>query len=116
MTALACVAPANPTPMLARLEDICAAYQNGSVITVDNSISVFAALCGAGPRYAERILPLLLRHLANCRAKEIPQHLARMAPCFTAENAFRFRAAAQGRYGELSAPQRARVDKILRLL
>ncbi len=114
MTALACIAPIDPAPVLARLDDVRAAYRRGSVITVDNSISVFAALCAADRRAGEQILPLLLQHLAGCRAKEVPQHLERMAPCFTAENAARFRAVVQGRYGELSAPQRARVDKVMK--
>ena len=63
---------------------------------------------------AMEILPLLLNHLANCRAKEIPQHLERMTVCVTAENAARFRTAVAARCGELSKPQQARVTRTLK--
>ena len=52
-------------------------YKKGSVITVDNSISVFAHLCKASHDYQTRILPILLDHLAKCRAKDIQQHAER---------------------------------------
>ena len=114
MTALAQIAPLRPEEIFARLDDVRAAYETGSVITVDHSISVFARLCKADRDREPEILPLLLNHLANCRAKEIPQHLERMTVCVTAENAARFRTAVAARCGELSKPQQARVTRTLK--
>ena len=116
MTALGQVAGLNPDLLYAHLDEVRSAYETGSVITVDHSIEVFARLCAAKEVYEERVLPVLLSHLASCRAKEIPQHLERMAVCFRPGNAEAFRAAVNARYGELSKPQKARVDRVLKKL
>jgi len=67
MMALACITPNKPEVVFNRLSEIIAAYKNGSVITVDNSISVFAQLCKANENYQTAVFPILLDHLANCR-------------------------------------------------
>ncbi len=116
MTALGMVTDLNPDPVMAHLDEVVATYKEGSVITVDHSISVFAKLICAKKACEQRVLPILIAHLAGCRAKEIPQHLERMAVCFHPGNAGLFRTAIAARYGELSKPQRARVDRILKAL
>ncbi|MCL1913904.1 MAG: hypothetical protein FWG10_08530 [Eubacteriaceae bacterium] len=96
------------------IETILAAYGKGSVITIDNSISVLAGLCKAG--YEERILPLLIGHLENCRPKEVPQHAERMSVCFDANNAKQFIETLEKRMPGLGASQQARVKKLLKNL
>jgi len=113
MTALAYIAPLEPKALFGRLPEIVSAYERGSVITVDNSISVFAHLCKAGGEYEARIFPLLLGHLAKCRAKEIPQHAERIAVCIHTDNRETFTAALEARIDELSDPQRKRVLKVI---
>ncbi len=113
MTALGQVAALSPVTILARFDEVCSAYENGSVITVDHSISVFAALYQSGKEYREKVLPILLNHLANCRTKEIPQHIERMSVCFTPDNMEQFKAVLQGRYDELSKAQQARVNRVM---
>ena len=114
MTALSQITELVPEAVFAHFNDVYAAYEKGSVITVDNSISVFSLLCKTGASREQKILPILVRHLQNCRAKEIPQHLERMAVCFTVKNANQFCSVVQARYGELSKPQQARVNKTLK--
>ena len=114
MTALSYIAPLQPNALYARLPEIIAAYQKGSVITVDNSISVFAHLCNASETYGARIFPLLLEHLATCRAKDIPQHAERMAVCIDARNKEAFTHALHARLGELSETQKSRVLKLMK--
>ncbi len=111
MTALGRIAELNPAPVYLHFEDIYAAYKKGSVITVDNSISVFAALCKADKEYEKRILPLLIAHLTKCRAKEIPQHLTRMSVCFNKNNIVQIESTIQDRFEELSGSQQTRVRK-----
>ncbi len=113
MTALGHIAELDPEPIYSYFEDIYTAYENGSVITVDNSISVFAALCKADKEYEKRILPLLIQHLAKCRAKEIPQHLERMSICFNKNNIKQIISTIQDRFEELSGSQQTRVKKIM---
>ena len=114
MTALAHIAGHCPKKVFERWKDVYAAFETGSVITVDNSISVFAILCTANPEYERTVLPVLLNHFANCRAKEIPQHLERTSICVTPCNAEQFQSVVQKRYNEMTKSQQARVNKILK--
>jgi hypothetical protein len=114
MTALAAIAPVKPDTVYNRLPEIIAAYKTGSVITIDNSISVFAGLCKASHDYREKVFPILLDHLANCRAKEIPQHADRIAVCIDSDNKEAFIKALEARSDELSESQYGRIKKLLR--
>jgi len=116
MTALALIAPVNPKAVFNRLTEVVAAYKTGSVITVDNSISVFAWLCAANENYQKAIFPILLDHLANCRAKEIPQHAERMAVCIDSDNKDSFLKALDARDSELTDAQKSRLIKLKRTL
>ena len=120
MTALAYIAPVNPDAIFGRLPEIISAYQKGSVITVDNSISVFANLCkasgDANGAYRERVFPVLLEHLKYCRAKEIPQHAERIAVCIDPGNREEFFSALEARIDELTAAQKSRVQKLIKKL
>ena len=112
MTALAHITHIKAEVIFRRLPEITVAYKKGSVITVDNSISVFAQLCKANSTYQTTVFPILLAHLANCRAKEIPQHAERMAVCIDSENKEAFIKALETRAGELSDSQRRRITKL----
>ncbi len=116
MMALAHVAPIMPDAVFRRLSEVTAAYQKGSVITIDNAISVFAHLCKAKGDYQTAVFPILLDHLATCRAKEIPQHAERIAVCIDANNKEAFIAALDARMSELSDAQKGRITKLKRRL
>jgi hypothetical protein len=89
------------------------AYKNGSVITVDNSIGVFAGVAASGKEYEEIIFPVIIGNLKNCRPKEVGQHSERAFACVNAENATVFRSVLLERRDSLSEPQKKRVDKLL---
>ncbi|MCL2149427.1 MAG: hypothetical protein FWH51_00635 [Dehalococcoidia bacterium] len=112
MAALAHIALIKPEVIFRRLSEVVAAYQKGSVITVDNAISVFAGLCKANRAYQAVVFPILLSHLASCRVKEIPQHAERMAIGIDAGNREAFIEALEARMGELSGAQKGRILKL----
>ena len=116
MRALSFVAPIKADAIFKRLPEIIAAYESGSVITVDNGVSVFAQLCKASKDYEERIFPLLLNHLANCQAKQIPQHAERIAVCVNSSNKEAFIKAVETSIDELSESQKSRVLKLIKRL
>jgi hypothetical protein len=111
MRALAYIAPIKPDIIFSHLSEIVAVYKKGSVITVDSSISVFAYLCRANNAYQVQVFPILLEHLASCRAKEIPQHAERMAICINSDNKEVFIKALDARASELSVSQNSRLKK-----
>jgi hypothetical protein len=113
MTALSKIAHLKPQEIFDNLDKVIKAYKNGSVITVDNSIGVFAGVAASGKEYEEIIFPVIIGHLKNCRPKEVGQHSERAFACVNAENATVFRSVLLERRDSLSEPQKKRVDKLL---
>ena len=116
MTALAKIAVQSAQLIYERIDIVLSAYEKGSTITVDNSISVFAGLCRANDDYAKTILPVLLKHLQKCRPKEVAQHAGRASLCFCGQNADDFIEVLEKRKPHLAAAQQARVNKLLKTL
>ena len=114
MTALSKIAFLKPREIFAHIDIIIKAYENGSVITVDNSITVFAELVKAGPDFAKKVFPLLIRHLETCRPKEVGQHAERAFVCVTKTTAGQFADVLTKRRDSLTDPQKKRVDRLLK--
>lgn len=114
MTALACITPLKAKEIYDNIEVIKNAYQNGSVITVDQSISVFAKLCTSGIEYEKNIFPLLLEHLRTCRPKEVAQHAERVSICINECNRQEFFDVLEERKPHLSESQVKRINKLFR--
>lgn len=112
--ALAAVAGLRSELLFSELPAITKAYEMGSVITVDNCVSIFASLCKAKKAYERRLFPLLISHLETCRPKEVAQHAERAFACVNKGNAEEFRSVIARRSKALGAPQRKRLDKLLR--
>lgn len=113
MCALSTIASLVPDRIFEKIDIVIEAYKNGSVITRDCSISVFAELAKSSPEFSRKVLPLLYTHLKSCRPKEVPQHAERASVCFADENAEDFEKILLSRYNDLSASQKKRVDKLL---
>lgn len=92
------------------------AYETGSVITIDNAISVFAKLCKSDKRYMDKVLPILIKHLETCRPKEVPQHSERAMICIDKDNMDQFIAVLESRRDDLTASQEKRVNKVIKTL
>ena len=116
MTALAKIAEIAAETIFKNLSVIITAYEQGSVITVDNSISIFAKLCKADESYEETILPILIKHLQKCKPKEVPQHAERVSICFNSKNAVTYIGVLENRNPHLTPPQQARINKLLKML
>ncbi len=85
MTALSKIVSFNPDEVFENLDIIVKAYKKGSVITVDNSISVFAELVKADKKYEKNVFPIIIEHLEKCRPKEVAQHSERAFVCINDE-------------------------------
>lgn len=113
MTALASITDLKSEEIFGDIEEILAAYKRGSVITIDQSITVFTKLCKQNEVYASKIFPMLLEHLKTCRAKEIPQHAERMSIAICEENKKSFIETLEKRKGELTLPQLKRLNRLI---
>jgi len=116
MKALTTIVEYAPKQIFDRVSVVTAAYEDGSVITVDNSISVFAGLCKADESYAKKVLPILVNHLQKCRSKDVPQHAERASVCFNSGNAGAFIEVLEKRLPDLAATGQTRVKKLLKKL
>ena len=116
MTALSKITSINPAEIFAGLDVIIKAYEKGSVITVDNSISVFAELAKADKKYEKKVFPLIINHLENCRPKEVGQHAERAFVCVNKTNSAQFKETLLIRRDSLTDAQKKRVDKLLKQL
>jgi hypothetical protein len=115
MTALAEIAKADPDFIFKHLADIKKAKEAGSVITIDNSISVLAHTAAANEEYNKAIFPYLLKHISTCRPKEVPQHAERMLPAVNESNKDLFIKALKKRNDDLSGAAYTRLGRIIRL-
>jgi hypothetical protein len=113
MAALAAAASLKPRETYAHIDLILKAFARGSVITVDNGVTVLASLSAAVARYEKKLWPVIVRHLESCRPKELPQHAERAAAGVNRRNVASFRGILERRLEQLSGPQKKRVQKIL---
>lgn len=116
MTALAEIADLESEALFKHLMLLKAAYTNGSVITRDQSITVFAKLCKEGADYEKEIFPFLIEHISHCRPKEVAQHAERMMLCIHDGNKEQFISVLQEREAYLTEAQRKRVEALIKKL
>ena len=114
MIALAEVAKTDPGAVFKHLDKIQKAKETGSVITVDNAISTLAYTAAANDKYNKDIFPYMLKHLAGCRPKEVPQHAEKTMPAVNAGNKVEFIKVLEKRMEDLSGSGLSRVKKVIR--
>ena len=114
MIALSTIATDRADEIYANIDLIFRTIETGSVITIDNGISVLAQLASTEEAREKEIVPYLLEHLQECRPKEIAQHAEKSMAAMNARNKKQFVEAISKRVDALSASQKTRVKKVLR--
>jgi len=114
MTALSKIVSLDPEETFNGLDIIVRAYEKGSKITRDNSISVFAELAKTGKKYEDKVFPVIIKHLEKCRPKEVAQHAERAFVCINKNNVQRFKEVLLKRRGSLMDAQKKRVDRLVK--
>jgi hypothetical protein len=113
MTALSTIAEIQADFIHAHLKEILKAMDAGSVITVDSAVRVLAQAASKETNRAV-IIPHLLKHLRECRPKDVPQHSEKSLPAVDVSNKNEFIAVLEKRMGDLSASQMTRVKKVIK--
>ena len=113
MTTISKITFLKPKEVFDNIEIVIRAYENGSVITRDNSISVFAELVKADKDYGKVIFKKIIEHLETCRPKEVGQHAERAFICVNKENSKEFVTVLQKRKDFLINAQKKRIDKLI---
>lgn len=113
MIALATIAPLRPDELFQQRQCIQDAMAEGSVITVDNGVKVLAAVAAANASYRQELFPYLLRHLATCRPKDVPQHAEAIVQAVDTAQADAFVAVLEQRLGSMATSQMVRVKRVI---
>jgi len=116
MMALSRIAYLTYNEIFSNLNMVLNAYKVGSVITIDNSISVFAELVKANVDSQNQVYNILINHLSTCRPKEVGQHAERAYICINEFNSEEFKQVIQQRMDSLTEPQKKRVNKLIHMI
>jgi len=112
MTALSMIVDIRHKDIYRNIDAIIDAFQRGSVITVDNGVSVLAKLCAINEQYREKLFPFLMGHLRKCRPKEVAQHAERISVCIDDNNAKQFFDVLDGRIDYFTKAQKIRITRL----
>lgn len=114
MLALSKIAFIKPNEIFRNLGLVVKAYEDGSVITIDNSISVFAELVKSELDSDQKVFNIIINHLSKCRPKEVPQHSERAFICINKQNSERFKEVLEKRLDSLTESQKKRISKLIK--
>jgi hypothetical protein len=114
MIALGTIAPLRARVIGSRLDEVLAALDRGTVITVVWGVRTLAGVAGASRSDRPRILPHLLRRLETCLPRDVPTHALSCLPAIDDASRDRFRVVLERRRPDLSPSQVARLRKVIR--
>ena len=114
MIALGTIAPLKARVIGSRLDEVLAALDRGTVITVVWGVRTLAGVAGASRSDRPRILPHLLRRLGTCLPRDVPTHALSCFPAIDDASQGRFLAVLERRRPDLSPSQAARLRKVIR--
>lgn len=114
MITLATIAHLKAGELFPERKEILKAMESGSVITVENSVKVLAAIAAVKPEYNRELFPVLIEHLRTCRPKEVPQHAESTLPAVNLENKAEFLEVLEKRKGDLGGGQINRIRRVIK--
>lgn len=116
MIALATIADLRAKEICAHIDDVVAAVENGTLITVVWGVKTLARVAAADKRYRKKIFPILLAQLRNCIPRDVAMHAEHTLVAIDDSNREEFVAVLTSRQKELTTAQAARLKKVLKNL
>lgn len=114
MTALSTVAHMRAELLCEQFDRLVRAIDSGSVITRDRGIRVLAAIAGQEGACRQQALEFLLKDLAECRPKDVPQHGGSALGAIGPDERDRFVAILRERLPELTSTGARRTEILIR--
>ena len=114
MYAVAQIAPYKIDIVNNNFDKIITAYENGSIITIDSCIAIFAEIAKAEVSNSKIAFDMIIKHLRTCRLKEIPQHSEKAFACVNGSNYKEFEQILLSRFDNMNLSQQKRVKKVLK--
>ncbi len=116
MIALATVADKKPKEIYAKLSDVTAAMDKGTLITLVWGTKALAKVAAADKSYKQKIFPLLTAQLKKCLPHDVPMHAESILPAIDAENKQEVLSILEARKPEMTAAQLSRLKKVTKNL
>ena len=116
MIATATVSTIRPKEIWRSIDDVLAAIEAGSLITVVWGVKALAGVASTNKRYRDRLFPVLMRQLRSCIPRDVPTHAESILPAVDGDTSATYLSTLKRRQGELTASQQARLRKVLRRL
>jgi hypothetical protein len=113
MSALAAIAQISAARLYEHWEEIKAAIEKGSVITVDRGIKALSVVAGQSDEYGEEIFSYLLEHLKTCRPKDVPRDAEAILTAVNKKNKAEFIKVAKERMADMRPAQEKRLRKVI---
>ena len=113
MIALSTIAGLQATEIYKHYDDLTYPVDTGSVITRDNGVTVLAVVASTSDARRKKVFPYLLKHLATCRPKDVPQHAERIVVAVNTRNRAVFIKVLEKRMTDMTNTQAARLRKVL---
>jgi hypothetical protein len=116
MIALATIADKKPKEIYAKLGDITAAMEKGTLITLVWGTKALAKVAAADKTYNQQIFPLLTAQLKKCLPRDVPMYAESILPAIDAKNKLEFLSILETRKPEMAVSQLARLKKVIKSL
>jgi hypothetical protein len=116
MIALATIADKKPRELWANINDVIAAVDQGTLITVVWGVKALAKVAAADPVYRQKIFPFLMAQLKKCLPRDVPMHAESILPAIDKGNKEEFLLLLETRKPEMTKAQLARLKRVTKTL
>lgn len=114
MIALATIADLRAKGIWEQIDDVIAAMEHGTLITVVWGVKTLARVAAKDKRYRKKLFPILLSQLRNCIPRDVPLHAESMLCAVDDSNRKEFLIVLASRQKEMTAAQAARLRKVIK--
>jgi hypothetical protein len=114
MIALATIAGIQAPAIWSRLDEVIAAVDHGTLITVVWGVKTLARVAAANGDYRERTFPVLLHILRTCIPRDVSMHAESILPAVDDTNCRQFLDVLASRQSELTPSQLAKVRRTIK--
>lgn len=114
MIALASIAEIRHEEIWNQVDNVVAAIDNGTLITLVWGIRTLARAASMSSRRTKIILPKLQTYLRTCKARDVPTHLESMLPVIDGMSWPALKQTVEARRTEMAASHLSRLKKVLK--
>ncbi|MBM3127216.1 MAG: hypothetical protein FJ009_01110 [Chloroflexi bacterium] len=114
LIALATIADLRAKEIWAQIDDVIAAMEHGTVISVVWGVKTLAHVAAQDKRYRKKLFPILLAQIRKCIPRDVPTHAESMLRAIDDGNRKEFLVVLASREKEMTSSQTARLRKVMK--